>query len=157
MGWEAQVPRAFGTLSREWEGYLTNGNPENRTWCSMHSRMRRSFSISLVLMFLLAPLASWLPGTDESSLPMCCRRNGGHHCAASLDDAGGSTGAHHFTAPSRCPRYNTTGPATLAAFLPPSSPAAEVPQEQPAFFFTAIQAHQALLRTASDRGPPSLA
>ena len=116
--------------------------------------MRRGFSISLVLLFLLAPLASWLPGIDESSLPMCCRRHGSHHCAASSDDSGGSGAGAAVTAPSHCPRYNAAGPATLAAFLLPSAPANAVAQEQPAPSLPILEIHRASLRTAADRGPP---
>src|SRR4029077_159061 len=87
--------------------------------------MRRSFSISLVLLFLLAPLASWLPGADESSLPMCCRRHGNHHCAASAGDASSTDGSHSVGAPSQCPLYTAAAPATLAAFLLPEPPVAK--------------------------------
>ncbi|KAA6464801.1 hypothetical protein DYQ86_02260 [Acidobacteria bacterium AB60] len=117
--------------------------------------MRRGFSISLVLLFLLAPLMTWLPGVDESSLPACCRRHGSHHCAASSDLPEGAGGATHFTAPSRCPRFNPSGPATLAAFLLPAGPPVMTPLRQPAPAAPDSQARRAQLRTASDRGPPA--
>jgi len=117
--------------------------------------MRRGFSISLVLLFLLAPLASWLPGIDESSLPMCCRRHGSHHCAASSEDASGSGEAHHFSAPSRCPRYVAPAPATLAAFLLPGAPAIGAAQQQPAPTLPVVLAHRTSSRTEADRGPPA--
>ena len=117
--------------------------------------MRRAFSIPLVLLFLLAPLAAWLPGVDESNLPMCCRRRGSHHCAASSDDSASSAARPVLTAASRCPRYNAAGPATLAAFLLPAAPANALVQEQPAPSLPILQIHRASLRTAADRGPPS--
>jgi hypothetical protein len=117
--------------------------------------MRRGFSISLVLLFLLAPLASWLPGIDESSLPMCCRRHGSHHCAASSDDSGGSGPGTVVMAAAHCPRYSAAGPATLAAFLLPPAPALAIAQERPAPSLPILQIHRASLRTAADRGPPS--
>lgn len=117
--------------------------------------MRRGFPISLVLFFLLAPLVSWLPGMDESSLPMCCRRHGNHHCAASSELQGDAGGAHTVTAPSHCPRYTVPGPATLAAFLLPAAPAGVMPRQQTAPSIPDFQTRRALLRTASDRGPPS--
>lgn len=43
--------------------------------------MRRGFSIYLVLFFALGPLTTLSPASDEAALPVCCRRNGAHHCA----------------------------------------------------------------------------
>ena len=48
--------------------------------------MRRAFAVTLVLVFslpLIAPLLASTP--DESQLPACCRRNGKHHCAMSME------------------------------------------------------------------------
>jgi hypothetical protein len=117
--------------------------------------MRRGFSISLVLLFLLTPLASWLPGIDESSLPACCRRHGSHHCAASSEGSGAAGAGHTLAPSSHCPRYNASGPATLPAFLLPSAQSSAVAVQEPAPSLPSFQARRALLRTASDRGPPS--
>ncbi len=43
--------------------------------------MRRGFSIFLVLFFGLGPLSALVDGTEDASLPPCCRRHGAHHCA----------------------------------------------------------------------------
>lgn len=43
--------------------------------------MRRGFSIFLVLFFALGPLSALVDGTEDASLPPCCRRHGAHHCA----------------------------------------------------------------------------
>src|SRR6266567_9412846 len=118
-------------------------------------RMRRGFSISLVLLFMLAPLATWLPGLDESSLPMCCRRHGNHHCAAASDTSSETGATHSVAASSRCPHYATPGPATLAAFLLPASPAVASPRQERAPSLPAFQSYRTSTRAAADRGPPS--
>jgi hypothetical protein len=43
--------------------------------------MRRVFSIFLILFFGLGPLSALVEGSDDASLPACCRRLGAHHCA----------------------------------------------------------------------------
>jgi len=43
--------------------------------------MRRGFSIILLLFFGLGPLSALVDGTEDASLPPCCRRHGAHHCA----------------------------------------------------------------------------
>jgi hypothetical protein len=48
--------------------------------------MRRAFAATLVVIFslpLIAPLLASTP--DESHLPACCRRNGKHHCAMTME------------------------------------------------------------------------
>ena len=43
--------------------------------------MRRGFSIFLILFFGLGPLSALIDGSEDASLPPCCRRHGAHHCA----------------------------------------------------------------------------
>jgi hypothetical protein len=76
--------------------------------------MRRLFSISLTLLLWLGPLASLLPGADESRLPFCCRRHGAHHCAMDAAPAQGSGVA--LKALSRCAQF----PAALAVTTAPA-------------------------------------
>lgn len=53
-------------------------------------RVGRLLSITLLLLFALAPLAA-LGGQDaERRLPVCCRRGGAHHCAMGMSE--GSSG-----------------------------------------------------------------
>ena len=47
--------------------------------------VRRGFSILLVLIFSLGPLATLSAESEDASLPACCRRNGEHHCAGSME------------------------------------------------------------------------
>jgi len=72
--------------------------------------MRRSFSIFLVLFFALGPLSGLMKGSEDASLPPCCRRHGAHRCAMYAQimamrarlalDPGPSA-----SAPSTCPLY----------------------------------------------------
>ena len=45
------------------------------------NQMRRGFSIFLILLFGLGPLSALVDGSEDASLPPCCRRHGAHHCA----------------------------------------------------------------------------
>lgn len=125
--------------------------------------MRRILSISLLLLFVL-PLVSPLfaASTEGANVPVCCRRNGRHHCtiasAAQHISVDGNqaepAGVHE-----RCP-YNLVTPA--AANLP------FVPDAIQTALFTGIVSSSARhdqaevrIRISSDRshqkrGPPSL-
>src|ERR1700722_1394752 len=76
--------------------------------------MRRCFSIFLILFFGLGPLSTLAEGTEDASLPACCRRHGAHHCAMSAQIMAISAGVAadatpEISAPSTCPLYH--GPA----------------------------------------------
>jgi hypothetical protein len=43
--------------------------------------MRRGFSIFLILFLGLGPLTALVDGSEDASLPPCCKRHGAHHCA----------------------------------------------------------------------------
>jgi hypothetical protein len=82
----------------------------------MMDKMRRGFSIFLVLFFGLWPLTSALDAGEDVNLPPCCRRHGAHHCAMAMQMARmmepvpiGSTPV--VSAPLTCPYY--PGPAAL--------------------------------------------
>jgi hypothetical protein len=73
--------------------------------------MRRCFSIFLILFFGLGPLSALAEGTDEASLPACCRRHGAHHCAMAAQMMAMRAGrgidrTPGFSAPSTCPLYH---------------------------------------------------
>lgn len=74
------------------------------------AQVRRGFSILLVLIFSLGPLAVLSAESDDASLPACCRRNGEHHCAMSMQGMAGATAVADgavpiLKLPSRCPYY----------------------------------------------------
>jgi hypothetical protein len=87
--------------------------PSERRTCSpvYHSfQVRRGFSILLVLIFLLGPLATLPAASEDASLPACCRRNGEHHCAMAMQGMAAATpvpaGASPvLQAPLQCPYY----------------------------------------------------
>jgi hypothetical protein len=119
--------------------------------------MRRSLSISLILLLWLGPFAAVLSGSSESRLPFCCRSHGAHHCAMD-DEAAQNTGSGPvLRAHSRCPQF----PATLATTATQKFLAAArlangtdiiVGMLSPAARRDSARA--GLLRTAADRGPP---
>ncbi|MGB7264612.1 MAG: hypothetical protein WBC92_03815 [Terracidiphilus sp.] len=76
--------------------------------------MRRGFSIFLILFFGFGPLSAFVDGSEDASLPPCCRRHGAHHCAMYAQIM--AMRAHlaldprpAVSAPSTCPLYH--GPA----------------------------------------------
>lgn len=74
------------------------------------TQVRRGFSIMLVLIFSLGPLATLSPASEDTSLPACCRRNGEHHCAMSMRGMAGAAAAADGAAPilklpPRCPYF----------------------------------------------------
>jgi hypothetical protein len=71
--------------------------------------MRRGFSIFMILFFGLGPLSAFIDGSEDASLPPCCRRHGAHHCAMAMRMA---AMAHlppdprpAFNVPLTCPNY----------------------------------------------------
>jgi hypothetical protein len=119
------------------------------------SKMRRLLSFLLVALFGLAPAAALLPGSEEAQLPTCCRRHGAHHCTMGIAAAGVlAGGAHRVSAPTHCPLYHGTTPATTIAFALPARPVIARQWRT----FAAVRIAQApILRHAGaccDRGPP---
>jgi hypothetical protein len=120
-------------MIRDWRA-LTAGKEFTTNVCYL-SKMRRGFSILLILIFSLGPMAATLQADDESGLPACCRRHGAHHCSMGTDtaQAAGEPGAA-FSAPARCPFF----PRAIAPLL----------QAQ-----TALTAHAGDLQFAVERAP----
>jgi hypothetical protein len=76
--------------------------------------MRRGFSIFLILFFGLGSLSAFIGGSEDASLPQCCRRHGAHHCAMYARIMAMRAGLRDdptpgFSAPLTCPLYH--GPA----------------------------------------------
>jgi hypothetical protein len=125
--------------------------------------MRRALSILLMLFIGLGPLAATLQGSNDARLPICCRRNGSHHCAMSeeslarvIQTVSGRTPV--IGAPAHCPVY----PGTAAATVSPVQALAASGITSPAL---PAQAHEQLplqfavfgceTRPHSVRGPPA--
>lgn len=83
--------------------------------------MRRFFSISLLLLFtfpLVSPLFAASP--TEANVPVCCRRNGKHHCTmlTAAQHSSSSTGKTKTASlRERCP-YNPAAAVINLPFVP---------------------------------------
>jgi len=122
--------------------------------------MRRGFSIYLILFLGLGPLSALLNGSEDASLPACCRRHGAHHCAMNRQMM-----AHlapdprpSLSAPTTCPLY--PGP-NLGICAPAPALAAEKAGMRADFrcrcspSLTEAAAHSRTNLTHAGRGPPA--
>ena len=124
--------------------------------------MRRGFSIFLVLFFGFGPLSAMMPGSEDASLPACCRRNGAHHCAMSMQMvammARIADPRPSFSAPLTCPLYpgltmtilmpaHALTTAHTGLDIAPTLPFAPV--------FARAAAHSSPSREHSGRAPPA--
>ncbi len=124
--------------------------------------MRRAFSISLILLLWLGPLAAVLPSLGESRLPFCCRRHGVHHCAMDADAATAKSGGagRAFSAPSRCPQFPATMATSPGPAFAPTVATAGIPAMLAGLHFPGASrdaARPGQLGTQADRGPPAFA
>jgi len=119
--------------------------------------MRRSVAILLALAFgwMLIPPA--FAGSPDSKLPLCCRKNGKHHCMMRMN--GSSTSDPSFAAVGEtCPYFPYSTAATHVEIFTPAISQAN---------FAGIASHRAVsaqteagyrashLRSKQKRGPPS--
>ena len=93
---------------------IPDGKPlfESRALCVVYHKVqvRRGFSILLVLIFSLGPLTALSAASEDAPLPACCRRNGEHHCAMSMQGAAAASAnadgaAPILKLPPRCPYF----------------------------------------------------
>jgi hypothetical protein len=124
--------------------------------------MRRILAITLLLLFALpaiAPLLA-LSRDPDANLPICCRRNGKHHCMMQMEMARAMAFGTQATAPPmKCPLFPR---AVITAQH------TELSLHAAALIFAAIVAHPAIhLQTEArarvalfcarqKRGPPTL-
>jgi hypothetical protein len=124
--------------------------------------VRRLLSITLLLVFsfpLISPLFA-LGATAEANLPICCRRNGAHHCMQSAEQLAALERGVHFAAiHPRCPMFPT------AAATPDHAPLA---LDRASLFFAGVLSHPAQFRQVEawarvalagarhKRGPPAV-
>lgn len=125
--------------------------------------MRRFFSI-LLLLLLMVPLVSPLlaASTADANVPICCRRNGKHHCimtAAVRSSSNSITRNENISLRESCPYTLTTFIAINLSFVPYSV--------QSAIFASNVSNPTPLRKTEvkhclsidgshQKRGPPSL-
>src|SRR5581483_1744099 len=124
--------------------------------------MRGSLSILMVLFFGLGPLSATLEGSDDASLPACCRRHGAHHCAMSIESGAAKaqpSSSPTVSAPVTCPYYPGTAAAVTGSVFALVFSIAHLP-------VTIVSAYRPLTasiaavanpsRTHAGRGPPQI-
>lgn len=125
--------------------------------------MRRVLSTFLLLFFGLGPLSAVLPAAEDVRLPACCRRNGAHHCAMTVEMAAAlarmmaQDTTPGFSAPTTCPSYPGSIPALTAPGAALIARALSMPLVQKCAHLSAGEHHDALenpVRAYAGRGPP---
>lgn len=124
--------------------------------------MRRTLSILLVVFFGLGPLAATLPGSDDSSLPACCRRLGKHHCSmgekATERIVDASPAGAILSAPAHCPLYPGDTSAVIAsvhALAASLLPPAKLETQSSVLPASRLHALSSQGRIHAVRGPPT--
>lgn len=126
--------------------------------------MRRILSISLLLLFAL-PLISpiFAVSAVDANVPVCCRRNGKHHCVMATVIAQRSSSDTSKTEPASvhesCP-YNPTAPAAInLPFVPDgiqTAVSAGIVGSSAHLTQTKVSLRIFIDRSHQKRGPPSL-
>jgi hypothetical protein len=118
--------------------------------------VRRVLAISLLALFGL-PIALPLLGAKatDAKLPICCRKDGKHHCAMSMDASNNSSAR---TIAEKCPYSIPTSAIPVLRSATPAAAAsifAGIIQHPAAF--SQVEAHRRISfdRSRQKRGPPS--
>jgi hypothetical protein len=121
--------------------------------------MRQALSILLLLFFGIGPVVVTLSATDDSRLPVCCRRHGVHHCAMSTEMVSAAEpGSHNVKAPATCPYFPgyTVALNTITLAMAPSPVSLPALLAQPHSSATGrAAARVSQIRTRANRGPPA--
>lgn len=120
--------------------------------------MRRALSIFMIVLLGLAPLAAMVPGGEDPRLPLCCRRQGAHHCAMSFAE-GASAAAFEGTptslkAPSTCSQYPGVVAANVGAMAFLSPPVVSVSGSPSLVRVKYVAGAFSRPRAQTSRGPP---
>jgi hypothetical protein len=120
--------------------------------------VRRLLAISLLTLFALPfALPLFAKSATDSSLPICCRRDGKHHCAAMA--MAPSDGTSMGTVGEKCP-YSVAPPAILVlpSFTPSTGASifAGIVQHSAAAPQVEVQKRISFDRSRQKRGPPTL-
>ncbi len=121
--------------------------------------MRRVLSLVFTLFFSLGPLASCFGSADDARLPACCRRHGTHHCTMSgMANAEQAAPKPVFAAPSHCPLYPDSIPASASSIAALATPVAHavIAAAQDRVLLDEQQcSKKSPHRTCAGRGPPA--
>jgi hypothetical protein len=123
--------------------------------------VRRTLSILLVLLIGFPLIAPLFVANAETNLPLCCRKNGTHHCLGDSMAMGSPASSGHAlsTLSAECPTFPKATAATLlqpAFFARAQSRFAEIavhPSAQPQ---TEARYRIAFSRSRQKRGPPAI-
>jgi hypothetical protein len=120
--------------------------------------VRRLLAISLLTLFALPfALPLFASSASDANLPICCRRDGKHHCAA-MTIGGTSQGTSMETVGEKCP-YSVAPPAILLlpSFKPSTAVAvfAGIVQHPAVAPQTEAQRRISFDRSRQKRGPPA--
>ena len=133
---------------------LPDGRVDFRAVRSRYTYSKNAIAISLMVLFSL-PLVSSLFGTAEATVPVCCRRDGRHHCAMPPEESNQGSGVQVVR--EKCP-YTPAAPAVV--LLPSFKPSplamffAGIAQHPAVFPQTDAQRRISFDRTRQKRGPP---
>jgi hypothetical protein len=100
-----------------------------------------------------------LTAGSEASLPACCRRNGAHHCAGTMQSAQSpASGIHLSPVPQHCPAYPAVVTQIRHGDLSYNHAAltfAEIVSHPAIKLQTEARARVSLDRASQKRGPPT--
>ncbi|PYY24983.1 MAG: hypothetical protein DMG62_00400 [Acidobacteria bacterium] len=98
-----------------------------------------------------APVIS---AATPARVPVCCRRNGAHHCSAVAEML--ASGGDAFRTSNPCPMRQSQQLASLIVALPPSSTARTETARQVSIGRAVSRRHLKPIRLDHQRGPPAL-
>jgi hypothetical protein len=120
--------------------------------------MRRALASFLLAVFSFPLIAPAFFVDAEANLPACCRRDGKHHCAMTMDETASAAGVSVGTAQPRCPLYpgaSATPVGRYAAVLRSSGAVFGAIVSHPAIQFQTEAGYRISFgRSSQKRGPP---
>jgi len=115
--------------------------------------MRRLTASSILLLILGPFFAPVISAATASPVPVCCRRDGSHHCVAMAETGAGSSDG--FRASNPCPMRPGQQLATVIVALPPSSSARTEIAGQLLIRAAVSVRHFTSISADHQRGPPA--
>lgn len=83
--------------------------------------MRRTITISLLMIFSWMLIAPFFAPDAEASLPACCRRNGKHHCTMRMMGRNAGNQKGFSTVTEKCPYQTASTCAAHSSTLAPEA------------------------------------